>query len=445
MKKLMCFSLVFVYLITGCNKSKVRFSQKPEAASDFNFDSDFDAFRKFQAIKQLPVNCSGAYPLRVVFSKASDGSYKLRTCTQLKWQSSTNIYAPAGTLTCTGSLVGSTGATSFSFNDTKCGGFINMGSNGEVNFNYTCTGFHNRMIGQYQIFRDTKDTSKIINIGLLGTACGSGQDLPPKITNPGNQSNKEGNSVSIQVTAKDPEGSPIAFSATGLPKGLSISSTSGKITGNVTSGTKAGSPYNTTLKASDGNNTSSTTITWNISASTNKLPPNVTNPGTKTNNNGAVVSLQIQASSPQGSALNYSASGLPTGLSIAVKSGLISGTIGSNASASSPYSTTITVKDTVASISTSVNFVWNVKAATSSSFVKLAWTANTEKDLAGYKVYHSEVSGNFSTGAPVTLGKVIAYTWNNVTRGKTHYFAITAYDNAGNESKMSAQVSKFIP
>jgi serine protease len=48
---------------------------------------------------------------------------------------------------------------------------------------------------------------------------------------PGNKSTKKGTAVSLQVHASAPD--PVVFSATGLPKGLSISS-SGKITGKVT-------------------------------------------------------------------------------------------------------------------------------------------------------------------------------------------------------------------
>jgi hypothetical protein len=76
----------------------------------------------------------------------------------------------------------------------------------------------------------------------------------------------------------------------------------------------------------------------------------------------------------------------------------------------------------------------------------LDWTANTEADLAGYKVYQSTTSGVY--GTPVaTLGKVITYTANLpiIETARTYFWTITAYDIAGNESLKSVQVTKTIP
>ena len=52
----------------------------------------------------------------------------------------------------------------------------------------------------------------------------------------------------------------------------------------------------------------------------------VTNPGSKTGTVGTATTLQISATDSGGAALTYSATGLPTGLSINASSGLISGT-----------------------------------------------------------------------------------------------------------------------
>jgi hypothetical protein len=41
-------------------------------------------------------------------------------------------------------------------------------------------------------------------------------------------------------------------------------------------------------------------------------------------------------------------------------------------------------------------------------------------------------------------GKVTSYTISNLPKGQTYYFAISAYDSAGNESVMSAEVSKSL-
>lgn len=75
----------------------------------------------------------------------------------------------------------------------------------------------------------------------------------------------------------------------------------------------------------------------------------------------------------------------------------------------------------------------------------LSWNLGTEKDLAGYKVYIGTASGTYGyPGSPFTLGRVTTHTVNNLPMGQTYYFALSAYDNAGNTSALSAEVHKSI-
>jgi hypothetical protein len=77
--------------------------------------------------------------------------------------------------------------------------------------------------------------------------------------------------------------------------------------------------------------------------------------------------------------------------------------------------------------------------------VILTWTANRESDLAGYKVYVGTASGTYSfPGSAFVIGKVTSYTVSNLPMGQTYFFAISAYDSAGNESLLSAEVSKSL-
>ena len=59
-----------------------------------------------------------------------------------------------------------------------------------------------------------------------------------------------------------------------------------------------------------------------------------------------------------GLTLTYSASGLPSGLSIATDSGAITGSVGAQADKASPYQVTISATDGVGVVST--NFQWTV-------------------------------------------------------------------------------------
>ncbi|MFI9604026.1 M4 family metallopeptidase [Streptomyces sp. NPDC052043] len=81
----------------------------------------------------------------------------------------------------------------------------------------------------------------------------------------------------------------------------------------------------------------------------------VTNPGDQSSTVGKAVSLQVSASTTNGGALTYSATGLPAGLSINNSTGLISGT----PTTATTYSTKVTATDSKGS-SGSASFNWTV-------------------------------------------------------------------------------------
>ncbi|MFJ8139874.1 putative Ig domain-containing protein [Streptomyces sp. NPDC096013] len=84
----------------------------------------------------------------------------------------------------------------------------------------------------------------------------------------------------------------------------------------------------------------------------------VTNPGSQSTVTGSAASLQISASDSAGATLTYSASGLPTGLSISSSTGLISGT----ASTAGTYAVTVTATDSTGA-SGSASFTWTVSTS----------------------------------------------------------------------------------
>ncbi len=77
--------------------------------------------------------------------------------------------------------------------------------------------------------------------------------------------------------------------------------------------------------------------------------------------------------------------------------------------------------------------------------VTLSWSANGENDLAGYKIYFGTSSGNYTaSGSPTVIGRVTSYTVTGLQRNTTYFFALSAYDSAGNESALSGEASKSI-
>lgn len=91
----------------------------------------------------------------------------------------------------------------------------------------------------------------------------------------------------------------------------------------------------------------------------------------------------------------------------------------------------------------------NLEAQTSNVTVSLSWNANTESDLAGYKVYRGQGTAQCSGTAPLpaltangtpvkVLAPSITYTDATVARveGPVCY-ELTAYDTSSNESGRS--------
>jgi cellulose 1,4-beta-cellobiosidase len=171
------------------------------------------------------------------------------------------------------------------------------------------------------------------------------------VTNPGTQTAIVGSPASLQIMASDSaSGQTLTYSATGLPAGLTISS-SGLISGTPTT---MGSS-SVTVTAKDGTGASgSATFTYTVSnTSNNGNTVTVTNPGTQNGTVGTAVNTQLSATdSAAGQTLTWSATGLPAGLTIS-SSGLISGTPTTAATSS----VTVTAKDTT-SASGSATFTY---------------------------------------------------------------------------------------
>ena len=73
----------------------------------------------------------------------------------------------------------------------------------------------------------------------------------------------------------------------------------------------------------------------------------------------------------------------------------------------------------------------------------LAWDPNTESDLAGYRVHYGTSSGSYTVHTDVP--DVTTYTVTALTAGQTYYFAVSAYDAAGNESGDRNPASYAVP
>jgi O-glycosyl hydrolase len=192
------------------------------------------------------------------------------------------------------------------------------------------------------------------------------------VTNPGSQTSTVGTAASLQIQATDSgSGQTLSYSATGLPAGLSISSSTGLISGTPT----AAGTSSVTVTATDGTGASgSAAFSWTVNTGTTGNTVTVTNPGSQTGTVGTAASVQVHATdSGSGQTLTYSATGLPAGLSISSSTGLISGT----PTTAGTSSVTVTAKDGTGASGTAT-FSWTISASTGGGSCKVVYTNNSQ-------------------------------------------------------------------
>jgi hypothetical protein len=83
-------------------------------------------------------------------------------------------------------------------------------------------------------------------------------------------------------------------------------------------------------------------------------------------------------------------------------------------------------------------YAWEVKAEQ----VTLAWDANTEPDLSGYKIHLGSAAHAYNT--VIDVGNQTRYTVTNLNRGTTYFFSVTAYNTQGHQSDYSNEVNKTV-
>ena len=229
-------------------------------------------------------------------------------------------------------------------------------------------------------------------------------DAPSIVTPLTNKTTTDGAVVSINAGASfaDPNGEPLSFTATGLPKGLTIDPVTGIISGTVDHSASVSEPYSVTITASDGKGGLTTqTFTFGVA---NTLPVVVASIPNQNVHDGAPFSLTTAPNFKDGGAdtdtLSYTATGLPVGLSINPVTGIISGTLPKNASQAGPYSVTIIASDGQGGTVTSVFIIKSVNDVPSVIILQPAVTAPEGSE------FKLDISGSFKdmNGDPLNYG-----------------------------------------
>lgn len=142
------------------------------------------------------------------------------------------------------------------------------------------------------------------------------------------------------------------WSATGQPSGVTVNASTGVLSGAAT----ATGTFTVTLRATDQAGASGTaTFTWTVRTSTVSVTAVAAQ---STPRSTTITPLQMKAtdSNPAITSFTWSASGLPTGLSISSSTGAISGKTSTTAKS---FTVTVTAKD-VSGASGTYTFIWKV-------------------------------------------------------------------------------------
>ncbi len=119
--------------------------------------------------------------------------------------------------------------------------------------------------GTWMIFAfDDAGVPSVARMVRINVAPALNTSVAPVLTAPGNQTGSTGTSVNLGLSASDPNGDTLSYSAGGLPPGLGINGSTGRITG---APTVAGT-YSVSVAASDGYNSAGTTFGWTVSGGT---------------------------------------------------------------------------------------------------------------------------------------------------------------------------------
>jgi hypothetical protein len=178
------------------------------------------------------------------------------------------------------------------------------------------------------------------------------------LANPGDQTNSDGDAVSLGLSGTDSSTGTLSYAAFGLPPGLAINTSTGAITGSIAVGDAASGPYAVTVVANDGTYSATQTFAWTVNN-----PVTLTAPGDQANNEGDSVSLSVSGSDATSGTLTYSALGLPAGLKINPSTGAITGTVALGAAADGPYTVFVTAGD--GTYSATQTFTWTITSPVS--------------------------------------------------------------------------------
>jgi hypothetical protein len=217
-----------------------------------------------------------------------------------------------------------------------------------------------------------------------------------------------------------------SYSATGLPAGLSISGSTGVITGTPTV-SEVGT-YTVTLSATNSAGTYSNTLDLTVTPA--PIPPVINSPTTASATVGTTYSSLYQITTSTLNATSYAATGLPTGLTLNTTTGVISGTVIATGTSTvtltatnGSYGTSSPVTLTLTEVAgTDVNLALNQTVASSgthSQTANLAPAAVDGNTSTGWESVYTDAQWIYVKMPQVETIHNVVIDWQNAT-GKNY-------------------------
>ncbi len=285
-------------------------------------------------------------------------------------------------------------------------------------FNWTPT---NEQAGTYTLtltatdgqLEDTDD----VTIDVLNT------NNPPQISSVSDQQVAEGSQLSFSVSATDPDGDSTAITAANLPAGSSFSNNTFTWTPDYN---QAGN-YNVTFTASDGELTSSTTVSISVS-NVNRDP--VFDPvSDQTVDAEKTLNFNIYATDPDGDSISITCPDLPAGA--AFDGTTFSWTPSSDQTGQ--YAVTFYANDGESTVSSTVNITVNESSTTPAPSDLLGyWKFDENSGITAYD------SSNYGNNGSLINGTA----WDTGSNGSSVKFdGSNDYVNCGNDTSLNPSES----
>jgi hypothetical protein len=96
------------------------------------------------------------------------------------------------------------------------------------------------------------------------SVCSNAPNRRPFLEEVRNQSNSEADTVTLTLVGTDADNNPLTYTGQNLPPGIAVDRLTGEVSGTVSNGAQANSPYSTIITISDGLANFSVAFTWTI-------------------------------------------------------------------------------------------------------------------------------------------------------------------------------------